>query len=168
MAGSRRIYVTDANIWIDLHTGELINEGFRLPLWLVAPDVIIAELKRPEGQALVSLGLQKEELSGKEVLQVAGLAARYPAPSRVDLFALVLAKVRGGVLLTGDAHLRKVAEKEKVPVHGTLWILDELVQKRIVTPRKAAQALEKMRAKGSRLPRAECEQRLKRWRQSTD
>ena len=164
MAGSRQIYVTDANIWIDLHIGELINETFQLPLPLVAPDVIIAELKEPEGQALVSLGLQKEELSGEEVLQVAGLAARYPAPSRVDLFALVLAKARGGVLLTGDGHLRKAAEKEKVPVHGTLWILDELVQRLIVSPRNAAQALEKMRARGSRLPRAECELRLKKWR----
>ena len=56
----------------------------------------IAELKQPEGQALVLLGLQKEELSGEEVLQVAKLAVRYPAPSRVDLFALVLAKARGG------------------------------------------------------------------------
>ncbi|WP_221038674.1 DUF3368 domain-containing protein [Gelria sp. Kuro-4] len=48
-------------------------------------------------------------------------------------------------------------------MHGTLWILEEPVRQRIVTPPKAARALEKMRAKGSRLPRAECERRLRKW-----
>lgn len=48
-------------------------------------------------------------------------------------------------------------------MRGMLWILDELVRQRIVTPQKAAEALEKMRAKKSRLPCAECERRLKKW-----
>jgi rRNA-processing protein FCF1 len=163
MADSRRTHVTDTNIWIDLYAGGIIHEAFQLPLRFIAPDVVIAELQAPDGRALVSLGLQQEELAGDEVRLVIQLASRYPAPSRVDLFALALAKARGAVLLTGDRHLRKAAEQEKVPVHGTLWILDELVRQRIVTPQKAARALEKMRAKGSRLPRAECERRLKKW-----
>ncbi|MGQ9513005.1 DUF3368 domain-containing protein, partial [Thermodesulfitimonas sp.] len=78
-------------------------------------------------------------------------------------FALALAKARGGVLLTGDRYLRKAAEQEKVPVHGTLWILDELIRRHATTPPEAAQALKKMRAKRRRLPRAECERRLKKW-----
>jgi len=66
-------------------------------------------------------------------------------------------------LLTGDRHLRKAAEEEKVLVYEILWILDELVRQRIVTPQEAARALGKMRAKGSRLPSAECERRLQKW-----
>lgn len=81
-----------------------------------------------------------------------------------DLFALALAKARDGVLLTGDRHLRRAAIREKVPVHGTLWILDELIRRHAITPPEAAQALGKMRAKGRRLPRAECERRLKKWK----
>lgn len=163
MADSRRIYVTDTNIWIDLHRGKLIPYAFRLPFLFTAPDVVISELKEPEGRDLVSLGLRKEELTSDEVRQVIELASRYRAPSRVDLFALVLAKARSGVLLTGDRHLRKAAEGEKVPVHGILWFLDQLVNRHIVTPPQAAQALRKMLEKGSRLPRAECERRLKYW-----
>jgi len=48
-----------------------------------------------------------------------------------------------------------------------LWnidvLFDELVRQRIVTPQKVARALEKMRVMGSRLPRAECERRLRKW-----
>jgi len=130
----RRIHVTDTNIWIDLYAGGIIHEAFQLPLRFIAPNVVIAELRVPDGQALVSLGLQQEELAGDGVHLVIQLASRYPAPSRVDLFTLALAKARGAVLLTGDRHLRKAAEQEKLSVHGTLWILDELVRQRIVTP----------------------------------
>lgn len=164
MADSLQIYVTDTNIWIDLYAGGIIHEVFQLPLRFIAPDVVIAELQTPDGRALVSFGLQKEELAGNEVSLVTQLAILYPAPSRVDLFALALAKARDAVLLTGDRHLRKAAEQEKVPVHGTLWILDKLIEQQIVTSQKAAQALEKMLAKGSRLPHTECERRLKKWR----
>lgn len=124
----RRIHVTDTNIWIDLYAGGIIHEAFQLPLRFIAPNVVIAELRVPDGQALVSLGLQQEELAGDGVHLVIQLASRYPAPSRVDLFTLALAKARGAVLLTGDRHLRKAAEQEKLSVHGTLWILDELVR----------------------------------------
>ncbi|KYH33075.1 MULTISPECIES: type II toxin-antitoxin system VapC family toxin [Moorella] len=134
MADSRRIHANDTNIWIDLYAGGIIHEAFQLPLRFIAPDVVIAELRVPDGQTLVSLGLQQEELAGDGVHLVIQLASRYPAPSRVDLFALALAKARGAVLLTGDRHLRKATEQEKVSVHGTLWILDELVRQRIVTP----------------------------------
>lgn len=148
--------------------GGLIDCFFRLPFLFIAPDVIIEELKEPDGKKLISLGLRKVELAGKEVQQVIELAGRYPAPSRADLFALTLAKTRHGVLLTGDRHLRKAAEQEKVQVHGTLWILDQLVNREIITPIQAAQALEKMLAKGRRLPRFECKRRLKKWKSQAE
>jgi len=123
MGVSRRIYVTDTNIWIDLDAGEIIQTVLRLPFQFTAPDVVVEELKSPRGEDLVLLGLQKIELTGDEVCLVSQLASRYSAPSRVDLFSLALAKAREGLLLTGDKALRKAAGKEKVIVHGTLWIM---------------------------------------------
>lgn len=164
MTVSPRIYITDTNIWIDLHAGRLVTYTFRLPFLFAAPDVVIAELEEPEGQAIVELGLQVQELSGQEVSHVGELSFRYAAPSRVDLFALVLAKTRDGVLLTGDRELRKAAEQEKVPVHGTLWLIDQLINRRILAFPHATMALERMIVEGRRLPRAECERRLKRWK----
>ena len=101
---------------------------------------------------------------GAQVLEVASLLDRYRSVSTNDLFALVLARTLGATLLTGDRHLAQVASLERVPVHGILWVLDEMVRSAVVTPLRAAQALEQMLTQGSRLPRAECQQRLQRWR----
>lgn len=89
--------MTDANIWIDMDRGQIIDKALRLPLRLVAPDVVINELKRPDGKLLVQAGLREIELSGREVLVAYELAQRYPAPSRADIFALALALSKKGV-----------------------------------------------------------------------
>ncbi len=161
--GSRLICVTDTNVWIDLHVGGILEKVFTLPFSFISPDVVVGELKEPDGRSLVSMGLKSLELTGEQVLYVRRIARQYPGPSRVDLFALVLAKDLNVVLLTGDLHLRKAATAEKVVVHGTLWLLDQLVKYKILEPIEAIGALAAMRKNNSRLPRIECEKRIKCW-----
>ena len=100
---SRSPCVTDTNVWIDLDIACLTDLIFRLPLNFQAPDVIVAELERPDGETLARRGLKVRELTGSQVLEVARLARRYLRPSRSDLFALVLARSQGATLLTGGA-----------------------------------------------------------------
>jgi len=160
--------VTDTNVWIDLHRGGLIAEAFKLPVTWLAPDVVIEELRVPDGEPLVRrlrrLGLKQIELSGEQVATVQVFAAGYRRSSTADLFALVVAKARGAVLLTGDRRLREAANEEQVHVHGTLWVLDEMVRRRILPLIRAARALRQMVERGSRLPRRDCEIRLRRWK----
>jgi len=163
MMGSPSLCVVDANILIDLHVGGLLTEVFRLPLALVAPDVIIGELKEPDGEQLEKRGLHSRELSGDQVLEVAGLAAEYREVSANDLFALVLARALKATLLSGDRRLSRIAREQGVRVHGTLWVLDELVRWEVIDPSQAGAGLGRMLARGSRLPQAECRRRLKRW-----
>ncbi len=158
-AGALR-YVTDTNIWIDLHRGGLIENAFELPLELVAPDVIISELQTPSGDSLVSFGLHMQELSGSQVLMVLDLAERYIHPSREDLFALVLAKEINAVLLTGDGSLRDAAIEEGVKVHGVIWLIDQMVEHGIIDKRERAVSLKLIVKSGSRLPCEEVKARL--------
>ncbi|MBE0467410.1 MAG: DUF3368 domain-containing protein [Candidatus Desulforudis sp.] len=66
-------------------------------------------------------------------------------------------------MLTGDKDLRTAAQDEGIVVHGTLWVLDQLVEQHAAPPHEIAAALKRMLQKGSRLPRLECEKRLRRW-----
>ncbi len=163
MPDSRPRCVVDTNILIDFHRGGLLGALFALPLSFVAPDVIAAEMERPDGQALLAQGLQSISLSGEEVAVVAALATVHRRPSVNDLFALVVARAEGAMLLTGDGALRELAESEGTTVHGALWLLDELVRLEIIGPKKATQSLERMLAAGSRLPQKECRRRMRRW-----
>ncbi len=80
-----------------------------------------------------------------------------------DLFALVLASSTGLPLLTGDNRLRKLADRHNVIVHGTIWILDEMVKQGVLKPIEASQSLRAMLDKGSRLPLTECQERFRLW-----
>jgi len=166
MVDFQQEFVTDSNIWIDFYFGELIEEVFKLPFQFIAPDVIVEELEQPSGKSLLSLGLEKRELTAELVSQVEKLTHMYPRPSINDLFALVLAKHLKIVLLTGDGELRKAARQEGVGVHGVLWLLDKVVQYQVIVPNKAAEALRKMLAHGSRLPQSEIQKRLRLWRKT--
>jgi hypothetical protein len=141
--------ILDTSVIIDLDVGGVLAQLFALPYSFAAPDVILAELQQVDGQQLLARGLQSAEFPPEQVLEVTALGQRHRNVSINDLFALVLADMRRCTLVTGDR---------------TLWVLDEMVHHGVVAPLTAAGALERMLALGSRLPRAECERLLKRWK----
>ncbi len=157
------VYVVDTSVLVDLYLGELLDDLFRLPFRFFTADVIVAELLEPDGEELVKRGLVIGELDGTQVQEVFRLARCNRRVSTNDFFALLLAKSLGATLLTGDKYLSGVAQEEGVPIHGVLWVLDEMVRLKVTTPPAAAEALRRMVAAGSRLPRAECQRRLKDW-----
>jgi len=163
MEDSLTICVVDANLLIDLYVGKIIVPFFALPYTFIAPDVIIAELKSMDCSMLITLGLQKYELTGKQIQEVLKLRAQYRQLSINDLFALVTARSLRAILLTGDKNLRKLAEQHKILTHGTLWVLDQMVHLKVISPPQAAEALKLLCEKGSRLPIDECNHRLKIW-----
>ena len=164
MMTSRSLYTVDTNVLIDLHRGNVLEKFFELPYQFVSPDVILEdELLEPSGASLIRLGLQRGELSGEEVLAVGKLYEHHSNIAVEDLFALMLALGRGLTLLTGDNNLRKLANKHNVKVHGTLWVLDEMVEKNILKSVEASRALHSMLEQGSRLPSHEYQDRFRKW-----
>jgi len=156
--------VVDTNIIIDLHRGGVLTEFFQLPYTILAPDVIVAELLEPAGKILLDLGLQSMAFSGAEVTRVIELSRNHPEVSINDIFALLLAEIQGTMLLTGDKRLRRIAEQEHdLQVHGTLWVLDQLIKRKLIPPSEASTALHKMIQSGSRLPKSESERRIHKW-----
>jgi predicted nucleic acid-binding protein len=166
MAVSQKLHIVDASVFIDLEHGGLIEEVFRLHHGWTAPEVAIDEVMelRP---ILEGHGLKVFHLEPKDIQEVARLRGIYTRPSTKDLFCLVLAKSCNGTLITGDKHLRKAAKDEGVKVKGTLWILDELVENKIILRERAAEALGKMKKTGGRFPPEEVTKRLNRWKEKT-
>lgn len=156
--------VTDSSVWISLKDGNIIETALGLPVnWLV-PDVILEEeLTNPSGVWLENHGVRRCELSGPQVEIVVQMAARYSHPSRRDLFALVQAKEERAVLLTDDGPLRKAARIEGLKLHGTLWVLDQMLAYEMIDKPRALTGLRQMIYTGSRFPKDEIERRLRQW-----
>ncbi len=154
MADFRRlpVCIVDTDVLIDLHIGSLLRSVFQLPFLLIAPDVVIVELQELKGDILINHGLTSVELSGSDVQEVYRLASLYRGPSINNLFALAAAKTTGGILLAGNEHLRKAAEGEGVSVHGTLWVLDEMVRLGMISHPAVGRALRRMLEKGRWVP----------------
>ena len=129
------------------------------------PDVILFELRLPYSWSLQGQGLVEASLSDAGVLKVEELVKKYPKnPGRLDLFALVLAMQESAVLLTGDGALRKAASNEGVEHHGTLWLLDAMVDEGAISGAKGCQSLELMLNAGRRLPKKEVLARMAAWK----
>jgi predicted nucleic acid-binding protein len=159
--------VSDANVLIDIEAGGLEASMFSLPDFeFYIPDVLFEQELRKNHSHLEKMGLKLRSLTGAAVSEVFRLSQIHHKPSRMDLFALVLAREENWILLTGDRNLRKVAEEYKIHCHGTIWLVEQMIENQIIKPDIARNAYQNMRIKGSRLPWEEAEERLKRW--STD
>lgn len=96
-----RVVVNDASCLIDLRKGGLLPVLCNLPYRFVVP------LPVRESEVLDFSNEQWRQLDDDSLCIVTALAHR-------------------GILLTGDALLRRVATDNGLRVHGVLWIIDEL------------------------------------------
>ncbi|MFP4601200.1 MAG: DUF3368 domain-containing protein [Persicimonas sp.] len=157
------VLVSDANIFIDFEEGGVLDELFALDETLVVPDALYRDELAAQHNDLLALGLQQRTLAGPAVLRVIELQRKYAGPSRYDYMALALAEQEGCALLTGDGDLRTAAKAEGVPVHGTLWLCEQLVQESILTTDDVAQAYSAMKAASRFLPWKLVRKQLEGW-----
>lgn len=153
------VLICDANILIDLDIAGLTGPAFGLFRCAVPDLLFYEELAARHGHLLAS-GLELKELDSVRVIRLTALVLRHPRPGRIDLATLALAEAEGCPLLTGDASLRAAALLENVQVHGTLWLVEQLVKVGGLTLAGAIGAYERMRQAGRRLPWTEIEKQL--------
>jgi predicted nucleic acid-binding protein len=83
-----------------------------------------------------------------------------------DCSCLYLAISKSAYLLTGDKSLRIAAQSNKIPVHGILWVFDQLLSTGIITSYTAHKKLSDLLSINNRLPIDESNLRLKRWKKN--
>ncbi len=154
--------VSDTSVLIDLDRGTLVEATFRLPFEFTVPDLLYErELKEHGGPDFVRLGLRIAELDGDGVSLALGYRRKRRPLSLPDSFALALAKTNAWTLLSGDRELRELAEEEEVRCHGVLWLLDQMLEQRVIDLDDLRAGLGKIAAHPRcRLPKSEIRKRL--------
>jgi len=146
------LLISDANILIDIEVGGLLAPMFSLEYVYAVPDILFYEELEDQHAHLTALGLQTMSMDETQVRRVEALAQTYIKPSRVDLFALVLARHCECPLLSGDEDLRVAARAEGLDVRGTIWLVEEMLRQQKISVHVARTAYVQMRAQGRRLP----------------
>ena len=65
-------------------------------------------------------------------------------------------------LLTGDKKLRLEAEDQGIEVHGTIWVIESLVENEMISKAKGIQLLESLKHVNSSLPFDEIDMLIRR------
>lgn len=164
-----KVAVKDANVLIDLEIAGLLDLWFQLGHQTITTDLVIRQLKtggHNEAISHVSTGnIEVHKCSGEFLVRAFELMTQIGSgPDIADCSVLLLAIDLGAMLLSGDKPLRKGATQNQVEVHGTLWILDELVATKLLSKPTAAAKLEHLIEQDSFYPKDECQKRLTRWK----
>jgi predicted nucleic acid-binding protein len=161
-----KIAVTDANIFIDLIRLEILEYLFRLELDLHTTLNVVHELKADQYDIVKPFIKDKSidihSLTEEEIIEIT--TKNYSKKlSPQDLSVIILALKLNAEVLTGDNLLRKYCQKERLEVHGILWIFNLLVEKELIPRNLAFVKLELLISQNNRLPKDECNKRLNDW-----
>lgn len=159
------VYITDANIFIDLHYSGLLGLMPRLGLSIMTTQLVVDELNPSQQVDLQMLvaesAIEIREITIEEIRNLS-LPTGLSLPDR-SVICLAIREI--GVLLSGDGLVRRTAGNFGLDVRGLLWLFDEFVSSNVITPLDAAQKLEFLvDVKGSRQPASEVNIRLEKWR----
>lgn len=168
-----KVAVKDANVFIDLESMGILDLWFQLDYQTITSSFVVVELEDGgHANALASIHagqvieavISGEEMEGFEALRV---ECEPTGLSMADVSVLYLAIREKALLLSGDKPLRNQAKVHLVEIHGTLWIMDQLVESELLPKRVAAERLEALLLRTGRerryLPKADCDVRITRW-----
>lgn len=161
------VFLTDANILIDIIKLDLIDQFFQLGYTFITTEFIFHELNASQ-QSLLRPYISNKKLviiasTSAEILEISTLLSDNRSLSFQDCSALYFALKLKTLLLTGDKRLKNQAISKKLDVKGILFIFDQLVEQRILSKSEAFEYLKKLQEVNQRLPKSEIESRLKSW-----
>ncbi len=170
-----KVAIQDTNILIDLEIAGLLDLWLQLGIETHITNLITQELKDGDHKQAISYiqnGLIIETvLSFEDLIEVNSLKEKFQprGASIKDASVLYLSIQKKAMLLTGDKALRFQAESfHYVETHGTLWILEKLIEGKLMDSAIAADKLEYLiNLKGKKrrfLPEKQCRERISRWR----
>lgn len=164
-----KIIVSDSNIFFDLLSMNLLKEFFDLPCEIATTDFVVNEIIKPDQLEMVSKyihskRLHVESFEFNELIDINKIYLNNNNNASItDCSVWYYAKKTQGRLLTGDAKLKRVATEDNVKVSGLLFIIDNLIDYGILPKKECANKLSKLLEANSRLPKSDCEERIKVW-----
>lgn len=161
-----KIAITDANIFIDLFSLGKLDWLKMLNLEVYTTDLVLNEL-RPEQAASVRNWVSVvSEFTIDEVSDL-GLLDLSGGLSNADKSVIWQTNQMSDpfIVLTGDNLIRKWCTSNEIEVHGILWILDQLIDRNLLSKNEALSFLFRLMRINQWLPPKECEIRIKTWEQ---
>lgn len=164
----RKLAVNDANILIDFSDIALLEKLLALDLEMYTTDFVVAEITDKDQRTAIDQLITERKLisyshNSGEMASVIQKSLQVRRLSLEDCSVWDFAETHQAILLTGDGLLRKTALKAGLEVHGSLWLLDQMIDQQLLEEAEACKKLRELMKMNPRLPEKPCEKRLKNW-----
>lgn len=149
------IVVQDACILIDLIDLDLIDLFFQMNFSVFTTLQVVNEITLDTQKAKINIFLDNGQLqidSTGTIEDTFELFAKHPALSIADSSVLELAIRKEAIIFSSDGSLRKISVKKGLTVRGSLWIIEELFNRKIITTEIALKKLELYKFVNRRAP----------------
>lgn len=160
-----KIVITDTNILFDVIKIGALPEFFSLDYEICTTVFVMHEILPSPQKELIETFIRAKRLivfdfSAEEIEAVQNFNTERDLKRFTDKSVIWKSLQLNCPMLTGDQRMREVAEKMNIEVHGSIWIIDELVTKTLISSEKAILLLEQLLLTNSRLPKDEIEKRI--------
>lgn len=162
-----KLIITDVSVLFDLFKIKVLPEFFALDVEICMTIFVYEEIVHQEQIQEFEMFKRTQKLTVLDLLpeeeeQILNLKLKRSLKSIPDKTMLWKAMQLKCPLLTCDDKLRKEAMDNGIEVHGSIWVVTELVKQNIVNNVKAIELLEQLKTVNTRLPFDEMDKIIKR------
>lgn len=165
-----KLIITDSSVFFDIIKIQALPEFFALDFEICTTDFVINEILESEQRAQFEIFVRSHQLivfglSEQEIEEIENFKTKRFFKTLIDKTVLWKATQLKCPLLTGDAKLRSEAIDQGVTVHGSLWVIQIMVESKVITTKAGIKFLEKLKIINDRLPLDEIEKLIKKLKQ---
>ncbi len=162
-----KLIITDSSVFFDIIKIQALPEFFALDFEICTTDFVKGEILESEQREQIEMFIRSHqlivfELSEQEIEEIENFKTKRFFKTLIDKTLLWKAKQLKCPLLTGDAKLRSEAIEQGVIVHGSLWVIQIMVESKVITANAWIEFLEKLKISNDRLPLDEIEKLIKK------
>jgi len=162
-----KLIVTDTNVFFDIIKIGALPEFFSLDYEICTTDFVLKEISQSDQSDQIESFIRAKsltvfELSADEIGTVSNLITKREFKGITDKSLLWKAAELSCPLLTGDKKLRNEAEDMGIEVHGSIWVIETLIENEFADKIVGIKLLESLKKVNLSLPHDSIDNLIKR------
>jgi rRNA-processing protein FCF1 len=164
-----KLLITDTNVLFDVIKTGVLPEFFSLGYDICTTVFVIEEIKQATQKELVETYIRSNQLTvfeftGEDIDDIVSFDEVRSLKRFTDKSVIWKSLQLNCPMLTGDNKMKKIAESIGIEVHGSIWIIEELLNSRMISEARAIELYEHLMEINSWLPKDEIEKRINKLR----
>jgi predicted nucleic acid-binding protein len=157
-----KLIITDTNVFFDVINIGALPGFFSLDFEICTTDFVIAEIRQSHQREMVDAFIRAKKLTvfdftTQEIDDVQNFESTKNLKRITDKSVIWKSLQLQCSMLTGDKRMRDIAESIGLEVHGSLWVITELMSRNLISNEKALALLDALKKTNDWLPKHEIE-----------